>query len=101
MHCNERSADRIVRAVVGAILLALAYLMLDTPIALVEGTIALAVGIAGGISFVTGVVGWCPFYAALGYTSCAAEPGAGSPTTQASHAAAPARPPAPAHRRRQ
>jgi hypothetical protein len=89
VNCNERPADRIVRAVVGAILLALAFFMIDTPIALVEGTIALAVGIAGGISFLTGVMGWCPFYAALGYSSCAAEaPPASSQARQTSHAAA-------------
>ena len=74
MNCNERPADRIVRSVVGAILLALAFFLIDTPIALVEGTIALAIGIAGGISFLTGVMGWCPFYAALGYSTCAPEP---------------------------
>ena len=87
MNCNERPADRIVRSVVGAILLALAYLLFDTPIALVEGTIALAVGIAGGVSFPTGVMGWCPFYAALGYSTCAAER-APAQATQASRAAA-------------
>ena len=88
MNCNERPADRIVRTVVGAILLALAFLMIDTPIALVEGTIALAVGFAGGISFLTGVMGWCPFYAALGYSTCAAERSAPSQARQTSHAAA-------------
>ena len=85
MNCNERPADRIVRSVVGAILLALAFFLIDTPIALVEGTIALAIGIAGGISFLTGVMGWCPFYAAVGLTTCPAET---TPATQASRAAA-------------
>jgi hypothetical protein len=88
VNCNERPADRIVRAVVGAILLALAFLMFDTPIALVEGTIALAIGVAGGISFLTGVMGWCPFYAAFGHSTCVAEPT--SRVTQASPSAAPA-----------
>jgi hypothetical protein len=83
VNCNERPADRIVRAVVGAILLALAFFLVDTPIALVEGTIALAVGIVGGISFLTGVMGWCPFYAALGYSSCAAEPNAAPQASRA------------------
>lgn len=87
MNCNERPSDRVVRTVVGAILLALAFLMFDTPIALVEGTIALAVGVAGGVSFLTGVMGWCPFYAALGYSSCAAER-TPAQATQASRAAA-------------
>ncbi len=99
MNCNERPADRIVRTVVGAILLALAFFMIDTPIALVEGTIALAIGIAGGISFLTGVMGWCPFYAALGYRTCVAEPA--QRATQASRAAASAPRHARAHHPRQ
>ena len=70
LQTNERPADRVVRGVVCAILLLMAFFLFDTPVALVEGTIALAVGIAGAVSFLTGLMGWCPFYAMLGMSTC-------------------------------
>lgn len=70
MHANERGIDRIIRAFVGAALLIFAVISFSGPFAVVEGTIALVLGVIGAISFLTGVMGWCPFYAALGITTC-------------------------------
>lgn len=75
MEGNEGTFDRIVRGVVGAILLALFVLSLEGPIALIEGTIAAIVGLIGAFLLLTGLVGWCPAYALLGINTC-------SPTTR-------------------
>lgn len=72
LSANERGVDRIVRAVVGAALLAFAIISFSGPFALVEGVIALALGIIGAISLGTGLMGWCPFYAMLGISTCEA-----------------------------
>ena len=69
---NERGLDRIIRAAVGAAMLAFAVITFTGPFALVEGIIALALGIAGAISLGTGLLGWCPFYAMLGVSTCEA-----------------------------
>lgn len=70
MHANERGIDRAIRGVVGAIMLIFAFISFSGPFALVEGTIALALGVVGAISLLTGLMGWCPFYAMLGITTC-------------------------------
>jgi len=66
MEGNEGTFDRIVRGVVGAIMLAVVALSLEGPIALIEGSIAATVGVIGAFLFLTGLVGWCPAYALLG-----------------------------------
>jgi|307.fasta_scaffold465778_1 hypothetical protein len=70
MEGNEGTFDRIVRGVVGAILLALVALSLEGPIALIEGSIAAIVGLIGAVLLLTGLVGWCPAYALLGIDTC-------------------------------
>jgi hypothetical protein len=69
---NERGLDRVIRAAVGAAMLVFAIITFTGPFALVEGVIALALGIAGVISLGTGLLGWCPFYAMLGFSTCEA-----------------------------
>ena len=69
---NERGLDRVVRAAVGAAMLTFAVITFTGPFALVEGVIALALGVAGVISLGTGLLGWCPFYAMLGVSTCEA-----------------------------
>jgi hypothetical protein len=71
MEGNEGPIDRIVRSVVGAILLAVVAFSFEGPIALVEGVIALAIGIFGAVTLLTGLIGWCPAYALLGIRTCA------------------------------
>jgi hypothetical protein len=72
LHANERGVDRIIRSIAGAVLLAFAIISFSGPFALVEGVIALALGIVGAISLGTGLMGWCPFYAMLGISTCEA-----------------------------
>lgn len=61
MKTNEGGLDRIVRIVVGAGILSLAFIGPQTPWAYL-----------GAIPLITGLIGWCPAYALLGVNSCAA-----------------------------
>jgi len=70
MKANEGLIDRIIRGVVGAILLAIVAFSLEGPVALVEGAIVLPIGIVGAFGFLTGLIGWCPAYALLGIKTC-------------------------------
>lgn len=70
METNERPIDRIVRAIVGVILLAIVFFSLEGPVALVEGAISLSLGIVGGFTLLTGLIGWCPAYALFGVSTC-------------------------------
>lgn len=58
MKGNEASWDRIVRVVGGVVLIALGLLV-------IEGAWGWIAAVAGGVFLVTGLVGWCPIYAAL------------------------------------
>jgi hypothetical protein len=59
MKTNESSVDRIIRFVVGIVLLAVYF----------TGSVAGGVGIAalvvGALALITGLVGFCPLYALL------------------------------------
>jgi Inner membrane protein YgaP-like, transmembrane domain len=70
LQANERGVDRLIRAVVGAAMLIFAIITFTGPFAVVEGIIALALGVVGAISLGTGLLGWCPFYAMLGLSTC-------------------------------
>jgi len=59
MKVNEASWDRIVRVLLGAVLLYLGFG------GVVGGTLGLVVGIIGFIPLLTGLFGWCPLYALL------------------------------------
>jgi hypothetical protein len=72
LRANERGLDRVIRAAVGAAMLTFAVITFTGPFAVVEGIIALALGIAGAIALGTGLMGWCPFYAMLGVSTCEA-----------------------------
>ena len=54
---NESSADRVIRIVIGAALLALGWG------GLVTGTLGWIFKIGGFLPLITGLVGWCPAYA--------------------------------------
>ena len=74
MEGNEGTFDRIVRGVIGAILLAVVAMSLEGPIALVEGVFAIVIGVAGAMLLLTGLIGWCPAYALFGLSTCADRP---------------------------
>ncbi|MDR3577612.1 MAG: DUF2892 domain-containing protein [Anaerolineaceae bacterium] len=53
---NESGVDRIIRAVVGIVLLALGWT------GAVSGVLGIILMVVGAILLVTGVVGFCPLY---------------------------------------
>jgi len=57
MNKNVASWDRIVRVVLGAVLLYLAFG------GVTSGVLAIVAGIFGIVFLVTAVMGWCPLYA--------------------------------------
>lgn len=59
MKVNEGAIDRILRVVVGAGILSLAFIGPQTPWAYL-----------GAIPLLTGIVGFCPAYALLGINTC-------------------------------
>ena len=65
MPRNEGTIDRVLRIIVGAILIALVFVGPQTPW-----------GWIGVIPLVTGFVGWCPAYRLLGLRTCPVEKGA-------------------------
>ncbi len=61
MKTNEGAVDRVLRVLVGAGVLSLAFIGPQTPWAYL-----------GAIPLITGLVGWCPVYALLGVNTCGA-----------------------------
>jgi hypothetical protein len=59
MRMNEGTVDRVLRVVVGAGVLSLAFIGPQTPW-----------GYLGIIPLLTGLVGYCPAYALLGLSTC-------------------------------
>ncbi len=63
MKANEASWDRIVRVVLGAVLLFLGFG------STISGALGVIVGIVGVVLVVTGLVGFCPLYALLKFNT--------------------------------
>jgi len=63
MKLNESPADRIVRIVLGVILAALAITGVAT------GALAVVAWVVAAILLVTGIVGFCPLYAILRFST--------------------------------
>lgn len=59
MTCNIGSLERVIRAIVGIILIALVFVGPQTPW-----------GWIGVIPLATAILGWCPPYALLGINTC-------------------------------
>ena len=59
MKTNESSLDRIIRVIVGIVLLALFFTNM------VAGTLGIIFVILGAILLLTGLIGFCPLYALL------------------------------------
>ncbi len=60
---NEAVADRIIRVVLGIVLLALSFG------SVVVGGWGLAMKIVGVLALLTGIIGWCPAYTLLGLST--------------------------------
>ncbi|MGD2129531.1 MAG: DUF2892 domain-containing protein [Lysobacterales bacterium] len=63
MKSNEGSADRIIRIIVGLVLISLVFIGPKTPW-----------GWIGILPLATGLVGFCGLYALLGINTCKAKP---------------------------
>jgi hypothetical protein len=61
MKTNEGAIDRVLRVIVGAGILSLAFIGPQTPWAYL-----------GLVPLLTGLVGFCPLYAVLGINTCGA-----------------------------
>lgn len=59
---NEGSIDRVIRVILGVVLLSLAFLNLI-------GTAKIIAEVTGGISLITGLVGFCGLYKILGIST--------------------------------
>jgi Inner membrane protein YgaP-like, transmembrane domain len=59
MKTNESALDRVIRVVLGLVLLAL-FLT-----GIVGGTLGIILVVVGAILLITGIIGFCPLYALL------------------------------------
>ena len=65
---NQSTLDRIIRIILGAAMLALSWS------GAVAGVWGIALGIFAWVPLVTGLIGWCPFYAILGLSTRKSRP---------------------------
>lgn len=63
MRTNEGGADRLIRGLVGVVLLVLAF------VGGLSGGAKTVVAVAGAILLVTGLIGFCPIYAIFGLST--------------------------------
>lgn len=61
---NEGNLDRGLRITLGLALLVLGFG------GVLDGSLAVLVGVVGLIPLATGLVGWCPLYSVLGMNTC-------------------------------
>lgn len=69
MSINEGSIDRLLRIVVGLVLLAMTPqlgAMIGSPLGAPLGNIAWI----GVVPLLTGLIGWCPAYSLIGVNTC-------------------------------
>ncbi|RLE23622.1 MAG: DUF2892 domain-containing protein [Actinobacteria bacterium] len=60
MIMNEASWDRILRVVLGVVLLIVGFGVMD-------GTAGVVVGVVAFVPLLTGLLGWCPLYSLVGF----------------------------------
>ena len=61
---NLSGTERVLRMLAGAAMLGAAWT------GAVTGILGVALQVFGWVPLVTGVVGWCPFYAIFGFSTC-------------------------------
>lgn len=57
---NEAGWDRLLRVVLGVVLLIVGFGLMEAPA-------GIAVGIVAFVPLLTGLVGWCPLYSVFGF----------------------------------
>ncbi|UCC47526.1 MAG: DUF2892 domain-containing protein [Gemmatimonadota bacterium] len=65
MKSNVGGTDRVIRIVLGIVLLVVAYLWLS-------GALAIIAYVVGAIALITGLAGWCALYTVFGINTCKA-----------------------------
>jgi len=55
MKSNMGNADRVLKVIVGIVLVVVGFAVLN-------GTVGIVVGVIGLIPLATGLIGWCPLY---------------------------------------
>ena len=70
MKSNVGTTDRIIRAIVGLVLLSLVFIL--------EGN-ARWLGLIGLVPLATAAIGWCPAYVPFGISTCKTGGSAGGP----------------------
>ncbi len=55
MKGNVGTVDRVLRVIVGIVLVVVGFVV-------IQGTAGIVVGIVGLIPLLTGLIGWCPLY---------------------------------------
>lgn len=68
---NVGSVDRVARMVLGAALIAAAFLMLDAAAGAWLGVVAI---VFGAVFITTGLLGFCPLYCPFKVSTCSATP---------------------------
>ncbi|HFD38931.1 MAG TPA: DUF2892 domain-containing protein [Anaerolineae bacterium] len=56
MKSNESQVDRIIRVILGIVLIAVGFFF-------IKGTVGVIIGVIGLIPLITGLIGFCPLYA--------------------------------------
>ncbi|MCA9838028.1 MAG: DUF2892 domain-containing protein [Trueperaceae bacterium] len=64
MKLNEGKLDRIIRFVLGLLLIVL------WPFGFTQGTFAVVLAVVGAVLVATSLAGFCPLYAVLGIKTC-------------------------------
>ncbi|HBX79775.1 MAG: DUF2892 domain-containing protein [Propionibacteriaceae bacterium] len=64
MKANESTTDRIIRGVVGVLLIVLYFANVIT------GWLGIVLAVVGAVLVVTGAVGFCPLYRLFGISTC-------------------------------
>lgn len=72
MKRNEGTLDRIIRVILGVILLAVG--IWGCVWGCVTGALMWVLIVVGAIALVTGIIGWCCVYALCGWSTCKVAP---------------------------
>jgi len=68
MQANEGTVDRVLRVVIGLVLLGVG-------LSRVGGAGAVVAVVVGAVLLLTGLIGFCPLYRLFGISTCSAKPG--------------------------
>ena len=71
MQTNENAIDRMMRTILGAVLLIVAFTVLGAQSGAILGIAAAAIG---AILILTGLIGFCPAYKICGLSTCKVDP---------------------------